>query len=542
MSVETTVPGEVALTVLLAVRDEAPDWLERTLQSLLCQSHPGWELCLCDNGSEDPQTRRLLERYRGRDPRIKLLQLGAPLAASQAVNAAVEFATGLCVAFIAAGDALDLDAVAVLAAALEQHPEAALFYSDEDCIGPDGRHAAPYLKPDWSPEHLLSTMYLGRLLVLRKARFLELGGLAVAAGPAADYDLALRATASLAASGAAAPVHLRQVLYHRREARPPVQAGLPRRDAAADQAVLAALLAPRGIGLETGLRPGSFRPRWPLDRARPVTLLILTNSRERRVEGRGTLLLVQNLVRSILERSSYPALRILVVDDGLMPEAARRELEGEGVTLRTYRAAGAFNFSHKLNRSLELVESEDVIILNDDLEVISPDWVEALLEQSRRPEIGAVGARLLFDNGELQHAGMALGVKSAAGHLFYRLPRDAQSYGGHSEIQRNYAAVTAAVMATRLSLLRQVGGFDEGLRIDFNDVDYCLKLGQLGYRVVYTPFATLYHFERSSLARSEASAADRERFLERWGEQVARDPFYHPLLPRDRYDCVVTEW
>ena len=195
MSVETTVPGEVALTVLLAVRDEAPDWLERTLQSLLCQSHPGWELCLCDNGSEDPQTRRLLERYRGRDPRIKLLQLGAPLAASQAVNAAVEFATGLCVAFIAAGDALDLDAVAVLAAALEQHPEAALFYSDEDCIGPDGRHAAPYLKPDWSPEHLLSTMYLGRLLVLRKARFLELGGLAVAAGTAADYDLALRATA-----------------------------------------------------------------------------------------------------------------------------------------------------------------------------------------------------------------------------------------------------------------------------------------------------------------------------------------------------------
>lgn len=530
---------DVTISVLMPVYNTPPDVLDAAIRSVMCQTYAGWELCVCDDGSTSPQTLRALEKFRGIDARLKVCQSPARLNIAGATNAAAEFATGDFVTFLDHDDTLEIDALETVAAEIRANPDADVFYSDEDKIEPDGSYSEPYMKPDWSPEHLQSVMYILHLFALRKSLFLELDGLRSAYSGAQDYDLALRAT-----DRARRVVHIPRVLYHWRKTPGSAAAKLDAKPQALVRAreALADSVRPLGASVDDGLFPGSFRVRWPIDRDKPVTLLILTNSRSRDVEGRGRILLVEHFVQGILSKTTYPNARILIVDDGAMPANVRKALTSRGVVIRPYNLEASFNFARKLNYSLTLVETDDVIILNDDLEVIAPDWVDALLEQSRRPAIGAVGARLLLANERLQHAGIVLGVNGGARHIFHQWPAGRIAYCGFSHVVRNYSAVTAAVLATRMSVIRAVGGFDESLATDYNDVGFCLKVRAAGYRVVYTPFAELYHFEGSSLSRSAPNEADARTFLDRWGDAVSSDPYYNPNLPRDRSDCVVMNW
>lgn len=523
----------------MPVYNTPPDVLEAAIRSVLCQTYANWELCICDDASTSPQTHRSLEKFKGFDHRIKILKASVNLGIAEATNAAAELATGDFVAFLDHDDTIDPDAIAQIVMAIHANPDADVLYTDEDKIEPNGSYSEPYMKPDWSPEHLMSVMYLLHMFVLRKSLFLDLGGVRSAYSGAQDYDLALRA-----ATRARRVVHIPRVLYHWRKIEGSAAAALEAKPQALVNAgaALADFVKPYDATVEGGLFAGSFRVRWPINNERPVTLLILTNSRFRDIEGRGRILLVENFIHSILAKTTYPSIRILVVDDGKMPPDVRSDLIARGVVVRQYPLEGAFNFPHKLNYSLTLVETEDVIILNDDLEVISPDWVEALLEQSRRPEIGAAGARLLFASGSVQHAGVVLGVQGAASHIFHHWPGDHIAYCGFSHIVRNYSAVTAAVLATRLGVIREVGGFDEGFAIDYNDIDFCLKVRKAGYRVVYTPFAELYHFEASSLTRNAPNEADAQSFRARWASEIDADPHYSPHLPRDRNDCALDIW
>jgi cellulose synthase/poly-beta-1,6-N-acetylglucosamine synthase-like glycosyltransferase len=291
-----------------------------------------------------------------------------------------------------------------------------------------------------------------------------------------------------------------------------------------------------------GLFAGSYRIKWPIDESRPVTLLILTGSRRRNVEGRGDILLVENAVKSIIERSSYRNYRILVLDDGALPVAARDRFAKARVTVENYRFEGPLNYYRKLNRALSLVETEDVIVLNDDLEVIAADWIEALLEYSRQPEVGVVGAMLVYPNDRIQHAGVVLGVNGPTTHIFCNQSAHEIGYCGFTHVIRNYSAVTGALHAMRMRTFRDVGGYDPNMKVDYGDIDFCLRILDAGYRIVYTPYAKLYHFEGSSFVRKEPNKADQAYFLERWRNQVTSDPYYNPGLPRDRLDCYVTRW
>ncbi len=526
------------ISLLMPVHNTAPDVLESAIRSVLSQTVPDWELCICDDASTSPQTIRALERYRGVDPRVKVHRSATPLQIAGASNVAAEFATGDFVAFLDHDDTLAIDAVEQIGAEIRAHADADVLYSDEDKIEPNGAYSEPYLKPDWSPDLLLSMMYVLHLLVIRKSLFLELGGFRALYSGAQDFDLALRATAR-----ARRVVHVPRVLYHWRKVPGSAAAVIDAKPLALERAreALADFVRPGGAKVEPGLIPGSFRVRWPIAPKIPVTLLILTNARERELDGRGRVVLVENFVRSIIAKTRYREFQIVVVDDGAMRPQTRDELIALGVVIRPYAFEGEFNFSRKLNHALAFVDTESVVILNDDLEIISADWLDALLEQSLRPEIGAVGARLRFPNGRIQHAGIVLGVHRGAAHIFHHWPGDRVAYCGFSHVTRNYSAVTAAVLATRMSVVREVGGFDDGLAVDYNDVDFCLRLKAAGYRVVYTPFAELYHFEASSLVRSAPNEADEQRFLARWGAVVDADPYYHPYLPRDRVDCLL-EW
>jgi GT2 family glycosyltransferase len=379
-------------------------------------------------------------------------------------------------------------------------------------------------------------MYILHLFTLRKSLFLELGGLREEYSGAQDYDLALRAT------HARNVVHIPGLLYHWRK--------IPGSAAAEVDAKPEALLRAeaalqsfvqeidRNAAVVKGLHPGTFRVMWHVDEGKPVTLLMTTNGGVREVEGRGRLRLLDNALRSIVERSTFRNFKILVVDNGNLDAASKEPITAANGRIASFSFKGQFNFAEKMNFAISHVDTEDVILLNDDIEVISEDWIEALLGFSRQAEIGAVGARLLYPNGRVQHQGIVLGVCGLTSHIFHNMRHEDVGYNAFTHIIRNYSAVTGAVLATRLSLLKELGGFDPKLRVDYNDVDYCLRLGELGLRVVYTPFAKLYHFEGSSLARKTVDPADEAVFIRRWGSLLENDPFYNPFLPKDRLDCV----
>lgn len=529
------------ISILMPVYNTPPNILDEAIQSVLNQTYPDWELCICDDASSLQRTVNVLQKYKGSDPRIKITRAPRNLHISNATNLAAQFATGDFVAFLDHDDTLEPDALEVIARTLKANPEADVLYTDEDKIEPDGCLSEPYLKPDWSPEHLLSVMYILHFFVVRKSLFLDLGGLRNEFTGAQDYDLALRAT-----DKARQVVHIPKVLYHWRKLRGSSAGDADAKPAALSNAHRAVedfvISKTSGATVSDGLFPGSFRAQYPVDESRPVTLLILTDSGRREVAGRGNIPLLEHTVTSIVERSTFRNYRIIVVDNGKMSEAVRERYAQAGIEVNFYHLEGAFNYAKKVNYALKLVETEDVIILNDDLEVIAPDWIEALLSFSRRPDIGAVGGMLLYPNNRIQHAGVVLGVNGLSAHLFHNLPSDEAAYCGFNNVIRNYSAVTGAVLATRMSVIREIDGFNEALAIDYNDIDFCLRLREAGYRIVYTPFAKLYHFEGSTLVRQVANQRDKNNFVVRWGSAVERDPYYNPGLPKNRTDCDVTQW
>jgi O-antigen biosynthesis protein len=539
----TTFPqqSDIRISIVMPVFNTPPDILEEAIRSVQDQTYANWELCVCDDCSDAAATLKVLRQYKGIDPRLKITRSPRNLHIAGATNLAAEFATGHFVAFLDHDDTLAPDALACVAQAISEHPNADVLYTDEDKIEPDGSLSEPYLKPDWSPEHLLSVMYILHLLVVRKSLFLALGGMRSAFTGAQDYDLALRATAQ-----ARDVVHVPRVLYHWRKVPGSAAAVVDAKPDALANARAAVRDFVRSKAdqaeVEDGLFAGSYRVKWPVDPAVPVTLLMLTGCRSRRVEGRGNILLVKHAIDSIVEKSTFENYRIVLLVNSGLPTHTRRNFEDIGIRIEDYPNEQPFNYSRMLNRGFQMVETEDVIVLNDDIEIISADWIEALLSFSRQPKVGIVGARLLYPDDRIQHAGVVLGVNGASAHIFHGTHVNDVSYCGFSHIIRNYSAVTGAVMATRMSVVREVGSFDEALSTDYNDIDFCLRLRASGYRIVYTPHATLYHFERSSLKRAEPAPADQSLFVSRWSDVVEADPYYHPLLPRDRLDCVTTVW
>jgi GT2 family glycosyltransferase len=294
-----------------------------------------------------------------------------------------------------------------------------------------------------------------------------------------------------------------------------------------------------GIDAEVlpGLFPGSFRVKHRIAGSPRVTLCILTNDRSRKVPGRGHINLVSHFVRSIAEKTDYPKYEILIVDDDNLSTATRKTLEGIDYRLVSFtESVRPFNFSKKVNFTVSRVNTEHFILLNDDLEVITPEWVSALVEFTQQKEIGCAGARLIFPDDTVQHAGMILGVDGHTAHAFRLCARNLIGYNGYTHVIRNYAAVTGACLATRKSVFHQAGGFDEQLAIDFNDVDFCLSALSRGYRIVYTPYSELYHFENSSIERESQHPKEAARFRQRWAKWIDRDPYYNPNLTRYGWD------
>ncbi|HEY6392357.1 MAG TPA: glycosyltransferase, partial [Bryobacteraceae bacterium] len=505
------------ISVITPVYNIEGPYLRRCIDSVRAQYYPFWELCLCDDGSTSPDTLEVLESYRGIDPRIKIVAHEKNQGIAAASNRAVEISTGDYVAMLDNDDELAPKALYEVAKAIQSNPEIDLLYTDEDKLDDSGEFVDHFCKPDWSPDHLLSVMYLLHLLVVRKDLFYEVGGFRPEFSGAQDYDLALRLS-----TRAQSIHHVPRILYHWRKIRGSAAELVDAKPEALDagRRALEDHLDRNGIEgeVEFGQIEGTFRVRYRIREYPLASLCIMASNNHSTVEGRGDIDLLENFVKSIVAKTDYPNYEIVVIENE--PNVP-------------------FNFAKKANFAFRQARGRHIVLLNDDMEVISEEWLSAMIEFTQQPRVGVVGARLLFPDDRIQHVGVVLGVNQGAAHAFHGFPAGFVGYNAYTHVIRNYSAVTAACMATRIDVIEATGGFDERFAIDYNDIDFCLKAIQQGYDIVYTPYAELYHFEGTSIRRKSQDPREVELFQQRWSGFVERDPFYNPNLTRTRADFAI---
>jgi GT2 family glycosyltransferase len=499
------------ISMIMLLREEPEAALRQSLDSLRRQIYPHWELCVGSADSDTGAFQKLLSA--GTDPRIKSMF-------GQRVDhqALVEFAAGTFIGLLDPGDELPEHALFAMATRANQTP-ADMIYSDEDFADPAGR--LPFFKPDWSPEYLLSFPYTGRLALYSTSLVRELGGLRGKLGSALEYDLVLRI-----ASRSQKIAHVSDVLYHGTPTRERGTAA-PLANASGSYARALQKALEGRARVEPGPLPGLHRVRFTIGRPR---IAIVIPTAYRRVSCNDETFLARCL-DSIRRKSTYTNYQILVLDNGDVPHDLAADFERWKLTRAPY--AHPFNWAAAINQGARLVDAEYLLVLDDDTEVVTPDWMECLLEYAQQPDIGVVGARLHFPDGRLQHAGVTI-LDGVPGHPFYRSAADEPGYFFSSMVPRNWSAVTGACLMTRADVFRAVGGFDESFGVNFNDIDYCLRVARAGRRVVCTPFARLYHHETAT--KPEFLPGELEVFRKRWRHAWPMDPFANANLSRRFHD------
>ncbi len=521
----------VTFSVIVPVHRPELWYVERCLDSVRAQHYEHWELCICDDGSADPALTERLERLAAADPRIKLTANPTPTGISRASNAAAAMATNEFLAFVDHDDELDPDALALVAEAIARVPDADVVYTDEDRLDREGLPCFPHFKPEWSPELLASFPYLGHLLVVRRSLFEAVGGLRPHTDGSQDYDLMLRTTEL-----ARAVVHVPVVLYHWRMI-PGSSAGDPQARPWAHEAsrrALAEALERRGedADIAPGPFPGAYRVRRRVKGNPSVSVI---------VPFRDHPWLLRSCVDALGIDAGHDRFEVVIVDnDSEEPEThALIDLLIQRPNVRLVRAPGPFNWSVVNNVAASTCDTDVLLFMNDDVRAQGRGWMSAMLGHALRPEVGVVGARLVFPDGSVQHAGVIVGMGVLAAHLMHHLPADQTGYMAWPSMTREYSAVTGATMMCRRQVFEELGGFDEEYEVAFNDVDFCLRAREAGYRVVYTPDAELVHDESKTRGLS-GYGPDHRRFLQRWS-QILRDgdPFFSPNLSRLELRCVV---
>jgi GT2 family glycosyltransferase len=520
------------ISIVMPVFNSDPAHLAAAIESVRGQSYSHWQLCIADDASSRADTRETIGRLAAADARIKTVFRESGGGISAASNSALALAEGEYIAFLDHDDVLARHALAWIAEALNRNPEIDLIYSDEDKLDARGQRYEPFFKPDWSPDLLRSTNYICHLLVLRRALLERIGGFDSECDGSQDYDLILRASEQ-----ASAIEHLPRVLYHWRAVPGSTAASLENKTYAIEAAQTAlrkhcARTTPEAW-VEPGLIRGWWRVRYPVPNGTRASIIIPSG-------GKASAL--RTNLDSIFEKTAYPHYEVVVSDNskGSAIEELVRSYMRAGRPVRYIDWRGKpFNFSEINNAAAKQCDSPVVLFLNDDTSVIAPGWLEAMLELAMRREVGAVGAKLLYPDGRIQHAGVVMGMYDNCGHAFTGLEGNVPHYFGFSDIIRNVSAVTGACLMTRSEVFRQAGGFDEGtFAVAFNDVDLCLKIQALGYRVLFTPYALLYHFESLSKT-SRDLVPDSEEVLSmrtKWGSIIQADPFYSPNLTRNKAD------
>ncbi|MBU9227195.1 glycosyltransferase family 2 protein [Burkholderia multivorans] len=509
--------------------------LHEMIESVRAQIYPHWELCIADDASTIEAVRTTLADYASRDARIKVVLRDRNGHIAEASNSALACASGEYVALLDHDDILPEHALYMVVKAINEHSGARLFYSDEDKLTPDGRRIAPYFKSDWNPELFLTQNLFSHLGVYETALVREVGGFRKGFEGSQDHDLALRC---IEKAGHNAVHHIPHILYHWRVVPGSTAASGAEKPYALTAGIRAVEEHLQRIGVEATVSQaasdiGLIRVRYAMPAPAPLVSIVIPT--------RDGVELLRQCVESIFTRSTYPNFEIIIVDNGsVKPETlAYFDSLNTHPNVRVLRDDRPFNFSALNNAAVSQSHGEYICLLNNDIEVITPEWLEEMVSLAARPGNGAIGACLWYPNDTLQHGGVMLGLGGVAGHIHARLPRGAFGYFGRAVSTQNLSVVTAACLLIRRSIYDEVHGLDEELAVAFNDVDFCIRVRNAGYRNVWTPYAELYHHESatrgSDLSPEKARRFAREiRFMEqRWGAALFNDPAYNPNLTLD---------
>lgn len=512
------------ISVIMPVYNVPDAYLRKAIESVLGQIYQRWELCIADDRSTAAHVLPVLEEYAKKDARIKIVYREKNGNISAASNSALELAAGDFVATLDNDDEYTEHALYEVAKAIVADPSVDFIYSDEDKLDMNGRCIDPFFKPEWSPEYFLACMYTCHIGVYRTTLVREIGGFRSEFDSAQDYDLVLRV-----AERTTRIKHIPDVLYHWRMLPSSTASGSeakPKAHLVAQKALAAHLerLGEKGR-IEDGPAAGFHRARFDIV-GKPKVSIVIPSTCAPKIEGGKEVNYLERCVASIFEKSTWREFEIIVLDRNQMPTEMEARFKKMGVKRVAYNEA--FNWSRVNNLGARHATGSHLLLLNDDMEVLTPDWLESMLELSQRKGVGAVGAKLFFPDGRLQHVGVTV-LNCKPGHPYYRHPGGTQGYFMGNVVHRNVVAVTGACLMTRKDVFDSVGGLNEAFPLNYNDVDYCLRLISNGYRVIFSPHAQLYHYE--SISRPKGVESHEAALFEKlWKEKFPGDPYSNPNL------------
>ncbi|WP_258112347.1 glycosyltransferase [Alicyclobacillus sp. SP_1] len=514
------------ISVIIPTYNSKPEWLDEAINSILRQPYPHFEILISDDCSSNLETREKLGSLCQVDDRIHVHLNEKNRGISGNSNVAMENARGDVITFLDHDDVFAPNALYEIVRSWVDDGPFDILYSDEDKLDFDGTYTQPFFKPDFSPDYLLSNNYINHITAYNRELLERVGHFRSEFDGSQDHDLLLRA------SEVAKEIrHIPQVLYHWRlvEGSTSVSAGFKSYAHEAGKAAVLAALERRGEFGEVldGPYPGHYYAKRHLHSMPLVSIIIPMKDQWR---------LTKQCLDS-LKKSTYSNIEIIVVDNGSVEQESLSNLSKLNASgfAKVFRYEIPFNYSRLNNMAVSEANGEYLLFLNNDIEVISPGWIEEMLQHAMRRSVGVVGAKLLYPDGRIQHAGVVLGIGGVANHIYCGAHPKTPGYFGMLADIRDFSAVTGACMMVPRKVFEETGGFDEDLAVSFNDVDLCLRIGALGYFCVFTPYAELHHHESASRSK-EVDFHEIALMQDRWFTKIRDDPFYNRHLSLVRED------
>lgn len=527
---------EPKISIVVSVINTPKKFLTDMLESVIGQTYTKWELCIADGASKKVHIKHVLETFSKNEPRIKVKFLSETKGISDNLNEALLLASGDFVAFLGQSDTLLPFTLFEIVKTLNATRNADFLYSDEDKISEDGTcRFEPHFKPDWSPDTLRSYNYISHLTVIRSDLLEKTGWLRHGYDGSQDYDIILRTTEL-----ATKIIHIPKVLYHWRVA---VSATTDNMTAnlSTNKAAKKALedhlsrIGLKGDVVE-GREPGICRINYAIP-GKPMVSIIILN--------KDNAVLLEKCINSILEKSAYTHYEIIIVENNSTQEKTFKlydDLKTKG-NVKVVVWEKPFNYAAANNYAVGYARGEILLFLNNDTEVINADWLECMVGLAVRKDVGVVGAKLYYSDKTIQHAGIIVGIKNVAGHAHKYFSKKSSGYAGRLQTVQNVSAVTGACLVIRREVFEEVKGFDEDFILGLNDVDMCLKIREMGYLAVWTPYSELYHYEyktrghNDTPAKKELYEKEVRLFQKKWKYFLeGGDPYYSPNLTRNKED------
>lgn len=519
------------ISIIVPVYKTPADFLRQMIGSVQAQTYENWELCLADGGVDDTSVQSIIEKEYAKEPRIRYRKLDANKGISGNTNAALALATGEWIGLLDHDDLLAPDALYETVKAMNAHPEAEAFYSDEDKVSMDLKHHfEPHFKSDYNPELLRSNNYICHFFVTSREMMDRVGGFRAEFDGSQDHDLILRIT-----ERAREVVHIPKILYHWRMHRNSTAANPQSKMYAFDAGKRSVQAQLDRLGIDASAEHTEHLGFYRVDyhvKEEPLVSIIIPNKDQADV--------LRRCIESVLDKTLYKNYEILVIENNSTEEETFRyykELEKEErVRVLTWPGKG-FNYSAINNFGAGEAKGDYFLLLNNDIEVIRPDWLTRMVGCCAQKGVGAVGAKLFYPDGTIQHGGVIVGLGGIAGHMFLQKPGDFVGYFARAKVQQDLSAVTAACMLVKAEAYRAVGGLNEEIKVAFNDIDFCMRLRKAGLRIVLDPNVQLIHHE--SISRGQDTTPEKRKrfesevkyFEDHWGEELAAgDPFYNPNL------------